>query len=72
MEERDNETLHHEHPGSLRAYQDRHARPSGRPKDMVGWFPHHPYLRNVKQEVVTVGGVKGVQFDVAVEDPPKD
>ena len=42
------------------------------PKDMVGWFQHHPYLRTVKQEPVTIGGVKGVQLDMVVEDPPKD
>jgi hypothetical protein len=38
------------------------------PKDMVGWFQHHPYLQTDKPEPVTVGGVKGVQFDVLVED----
>jgi hypothetical protein len=38
------------------------------PKDMVGWFQHHPYLQTDKPEPVTVGGVKGVQFDVVVED----
>jgi hypothetical protein len=42
------------------------------PKDMVGWLQHHPYLRTVKQEPVTVGGVEGVQLDIVVEDPPKD
>jgi hypothetical protein len=39
------------------------------PKDMAGWFQHHPYLRTVKQEPVTVGGVKGVQLDLVVEVP---
>src|SRR3712207_5940644 len=42
------------------------------PKDMVGWFQQHPYLRTDKPEPVTVGGVKGVQFDVVVEDLPED
>jgi hypothetical protein len=42
------------------------------PKDMVGWLQHHPYLRTVKQEPVTVGGVEGVQLDIVVEDPPMD
>jgi len=42
------------------------------PKDMVGWFEHHPYLRTDKSEPVTVGGVKGTQFDVVVEDLPED
>jgi hypothetical protein len=39
------------------------------PKDMVGWFQHHPYLRTVKRESVTVGGEKGVQLDLVVEVP---
>ncbi len=42
------------------------------PEDMVGWFQHHPYLQTDKPEPVTVGGVKGVQFDVVVEDLPED
>jgi hypothetical protein len=40
------------------------------PDDMVGWFEHHPYLQTDEPEPVTLGGVKGVQFDVAVEDLP--
>jgi len=35
------------------------------PDELVGWFQHHPYLKTSKPEPVTVGGVKGVQFDVA-------
>ena len=46
--------------------------PVDAPKDMVGWLEQHPYLRTVKQEPVTVGGVEGVQLDIVVEDPPKD
>jgi hypothetical protein len=42
------------------------------PKDMVGWFQQHPYLHTDKPEPVTVGGVKGEQFDVVVEDMPED
>ena len=43
------------------------------PKDMVGWFQHHPYLDTEKLEPATVGGVKGVQFDYIVsEDAPYD
>jgi hypothetical protein len=42
------------------------------PKDMVGWFRRHPYLKTDKPELVTVGGIEGVQFDVVVEDLPKD
>jgi hypothetical protein len=43
------------------------------PKDMVGWFQHHPYLDTEKPEPATVGGVKGVQFDYVVsEDFPSE
>ena len=38
------------------------------PKDMVGWFQHHPYLDTEKPEPATVGGVKGVQFDYVVSE----
>jgi hypothetical protein len=41
------------------------------PEDMVGWFQEHPYLQTDKPEPVTVGGVKGVQVDVVVEDLPE-
>ena len=41
------------------------------PKDMVGWFQHHPYLKTDKPEPVTVGGVKGEQVDwIVAEDAP--
>jgi len=41
------------------------------PKDMVGWFQHHPYLKTEKPEPVTVGGVEGEQFEwVVAEDAP--
>jgi hypothetical protein len=39
------------------------------PKDLVGWFHHHPYLQTEKPQNVTVGGVKGEQFDLVVEVP---
>jgi hypothetical protein len=42
------------------------------PKDLVGWFQHHPYLQTEEPEPVKVGGVKGVQFDVLVKDLPQD
>ena len=42
------------------------------PKDMVGWFQQHPYLQTSKPEPVTVGGVKGVQFEVVVGDQPQN
>jgi hypothetical protein len=38
------------------------------PEDMVGWFRQHPYLRTSEPQPVTVGGVKGVQFEVAVDN----
>jgi len=33
---------------------------------------HHPYLQTDKPESVTVGGVKGKQLDVVVENLPQD
>src|SRR5215207_5761118 len=42
------------------------------PKDLVGWLQEHPYLKTSKPQPVTVGGVKGEQLDVLVEDLPKD
>jgi hypothetical protein len=43
------------------------------PKDMVGWFQNHPELETEKPKPVTVGGVKGLQFDyIASEDATYD
>jgi hypothetical protein len=42
------------------------------PEDMVGWFQQHPYLRTSEPEPVTVGGGKGVQFEVVVKDLPEN
>jgi hypothetical protein len=42
------------------------------PKNMVGWLEHHPYLQTDKPESITVGGVKGKQFDVVLGDLPED
>jgi hypothetical protein len=42
------------------------------PKDLVGWFQHHPYLKTDKPEPTSVGGVKGVEFEVLVEDLPQE
>lgn len=42
------------------------------PEDMVGWFQKHPYLQTDEPEPVTVGGVKGEQFDVVLGDLPED
>ena len=41
------------------------------PKNIAGWLQQHPYLKTSNPEPVTVGGVKGVEFDVAVGDLPK-
>jgi hypothetical protein len=41
------------------------------PEDMVGWFRQHPYLQTSEPEPVTVGGAKGVRFDVVGEDLPE-
>jgi hypothetical protein len=41
------------------------------PKDLLGWLQHHPFLKTSKPEPVTLGGVKGEQFDVLVENLPK-
>ena len=41
------------------------------PEDMGVWFQHHPYLQTTEPEPVTVGGVKGKQFEwVVAEDSP--
>src|SRR5829696_5720182 len=42
------------------------------PEDMVGWLQQHPYLQTSKPEPITVGGVKGLQFDVVVGDRPQN
>jgi hypothetical protein len=42
------------------------------PEDVVGWFQQHPYLQTDKPEPITVGGVKGEQFDVVLADLPED
>ncbi len=42
------------------------------PKDLVGWFQHHPYLKTDEPEPATVGGVNGEQIDVLVTDLPQD
>jgi hypothetical protein len=42
------------------------------PKDLVGWYQSHPYLRTTKPKSVNVGGVDGARFDIAVvEDLPE-
>ena len=42
------------------------------PKDLVGWLQQHPYLKTSKPQPVTLGGAKGEQLEVLVEELPKD
>lgn len=42
------------------------------PEDVVGWFQQHPYLKTSKPEPVMVGGAKGEQLDVVVENLSED
>jgi hypothetical protein len=42
------------------------------PKNIDGWLQQHPYLQTSNPEPVTVGGVKGVQFEVVVGDRPQN
>src|SRR5215216_7792777 len=42
------------------------------PKDLLGWLQHHPYLKTSKPQPVTLGGVKGEQFEVLVDHLPKN
>jgi hypothetical protein len=39
------------------------------PEDLVGWFQNHPYLKTDKPKPITVGGVKGQQFDLVAQVP---
>jgi hypothetical protein len=39
------------------------------PDDLAAWLQHHPYLKTGKPEPITVGGVKGVEFDVVAQAP---
>ena len=42
------------------------------PKDLAGWLQNHPYIETSKPEPITVGGVKGLQFDVVAKGVPED
>jgi hypothetical protein len=42
------------------------------PKDVVGWFREHPYLKTQGTDPVKVGGIEGVRMDVVVGDLPRD
>jgi hypothetical protein len=39
------------------------------PEDLVGWFQNHPYLKTDKPKPITVGGVRGQQFDLVAQVP---
>ena len=40
------------------------------PDELVEWFQHHPYLKTSEPEPATVGGAKGVHFDVVLAKQP--
>ncbi len=42
------------------------------PNDLAAWLQKHPYLETEEPEPLTIGGVKGVQFDAVVSDLPED
>src|SRR5215204_7715150 len=42
------------------------------PDELVGWFQHHLALKTSEPEPATVGGFKGVQFDVVTVNLLKD
>jgi hypothetical protein len=42
------------------------------PKDLAGWLLNHPYIETSKPEPITVGGVKGRQFDLVAKGVPED
>jgi hypothetical protein len=42
------------------------------PKDLAGWLLNHPYIETSKPEPITVGGVKGLQFDLVAKGVPED
>ena len=42
------------------------------PDQLVGWFRHHPFLKTSEPELATVGGAKGVQFDVVLANLPRN
>jgi hypothetical protein len=42
------------------------------PDQLVGRFRHHPYLKTSEPEPATVGGAKGVQFDVVLANLPRN
>jgi len=42
------------------------------PKDLAGWLQNNPYIETSKPEPITVGGVKGLQFDLVAKGVPED
>ena len=41
------------------------------PDDLAGWVRRHPFLRTSAPQTVTVGGIEGKRFAVAVGDVPE-
>jgi hypothetical protein len=52
----------------LDANRERHIRPA--PRDLVGWLRANRYLKVGPSKPARLGGVRGVQFNVAVKDIP--
>jgi len=42
------------------------------PDELVRWFQRHPYLKISEPEAASVGGVRGVQFDVVLANLPRN
>jgi hypothetical protein len=42
------------------------------PKDLAGWLQNNPYIETSKPEPITVGGVKGLEFDLVAKGVPED
>jgi hypothetical protein len=42
------------------------------PKNLVGWFEHHPYLETSEPKPASIGGIDGKQFDVIVGSLPEE
>ena len=64
--------LHRVHPGIYEPTATSAPNVAEASEDMARWFQQHPYLETTDPDPVTVGGVKGVRFDVVGKDLPKD
>jgi hypothetical protein len=52
----------------LNTERERHIKPA--PRDLLAWLRDHRYLKTTAPEPVSLGGVRGVQFDVTVDKVP--